>query len=86
MNPQTGTVSSVARRDRPRAILRSLRDNSEQYEVEVVGMIRDSHRYRGLADFQFANTNAPFLRNVAEHLLPLDCMCCPELILQARLC
>ncbi|KAI1367454.1 hypothetical protein F5Y08DRAFT_298556 [Xylaria arbuscula] len=72
LNPEAGTVSSVARRDRPRTILRSLQDNPDQYEVEAVGMIRDSHRYRGLADFQFANTNTPFLQNVAEHLLPLD--------------
>ncbi|KAK5631167.1 hypothetical protein RRF57_006882 [Xylaria bambusicola] len=74
LNSQTSTVSSVSRHDRPRAILRSLQDNPDQYEVEAVGMVRDSHRYRGLADFQFANTDAPFLQNVAEHLLPLDCM------------
>lgn len=67
------TVSSVARQDRPRTILRRVRDNSNQYQAEAVGMIRDSHRYRGLADFQFANTNTPFLRNVADHLLPLSC-------------
>ncbi|KAI1117261.1 hypothetical protein F5Y14DRAFT_403762 [Nemania sp. NC0429] len=69
---QTNAVSSVARQDRPRKILRRLQDNPSQYHAEAVGMIRDSHRYRGLADFQFANTNMPFLRNVAEHLLPLD--------------
>ncbi|KAJ8126124.1 hypothetical protein O1611_g7514 [Lasiodiplodia mahajangana] len=65
-------VSSVARQDSPRTILRRVRDNPDRYQAEAVGMIRDSHRYRGLADFQFANTNAPFLRNVAEHLLPLN--------------
>ncbi|KAJ2972562.1 hypothetical protein NUW58_g9160 [Xylaria curta] len=69
---QTSTVSSVARQDRPRSILRKLQDNPDRYQAEAVGMIRDSHRYRGLADFQFANTNTPFLTNVAEHLLPLD--------------
>ncbi|KAH8166659.1 hypothetical protein CIB48_g1538 [Xylaria polymorpha] len=69
---QTNTVSSVARQDRPRAILRRLQDNPDHYQAEAVGMIRDSHRYRGLADFQFSNTNTPFLTNVAEHLLPLN--------------
>ncbi|KAI1819161.1 hypothetical protein F4861DRAFT_528025 [Xylaria intraflava] len=72
MDLQTGTVGSVARQDRPTSILRKLQDNPDKYRAEAVGMIRDSHRYRGLADFQFANTNTPFLRNVAEHLLPLD--------------
>ncbi|KAI1129477.1 hypothetical protein F5Y10DRAFT_264157 [Nemania abortiva] len=72
MASETSTVGSVARRDSPRTILRRVRDNPDQYQAEAVGMIRDSHRYRGLADFQFANTNTPFLKNVAEHLLPLN--------------
>ncbi|KAI0408052.1 hypothetical protein F4802DRAFT_447554 [Xylaria palmicola] len=72
MASRAGVVSSVARQDRPPTILRKLRDNPDRYQAEAVGMIRDSHRYRGLADFQFANTNTPFLRNVAEHLLPLN--------------
>ncbi|KAI1818108.1 hypothetical protein GGS20DRAFT_529777 [Poronia punctata] len=69
---QPTSVGSVGRRDHPKRILRKLQDNSDRYQVEAVGMIRDSHRYRGLADFQFANTNTPFLKNVAEHLLPLS--------------
>ncbi|KAI0969721.1 RNA polymerase III transcription factor IIIC subunit-domain-containing protein [Xylaria arbuscula] len=72
VSSQVNTVRSVARQDRPKTILRRLQDNSDQYQVEAVGMIRDSHRYRGLADFQFANTDTPFLKNVAEHLLPLS--------------
>ncbi|KAI1310158.1 RNA polymerase III transcription factor IIIC subunit-domain-containing protein [Xylaria venustula] len=72
VSSQVNTVRSVARQDHPKTILRRLQDNSDQYQVEAVGMIRDSHRYRGLADFQFANTNTPFLKNVAEHLLPLS--------------
>ncbi|GAP92722.1 putative transcription factor tau subunit sfc1 [Rosellinia necatrix] len=69
---RTSTVGSVGRLDCPRTILRKLQDNPDRYHVEAVGMVRDSHRYRGLADFQFANTNTPFLKNVAEHLLPLN--------------
>ncbi|KAI1733530.1 hypothetical protein F4680DRAFT_398767 [Xylaria scruposa] len=68
----TNVVSSVSRQDRPRTILRKLRDNHDRYQAEAAGMVRDSHRYRGLADFQFSNTNTPFLKNVAEHLLPLN--------------
>lgn len=74
MASQTNTVGSVGRQDPPETILRRLRDNPDLYQAEAVGMIRDSHRYRGLADFQFANSNTPFLKNVAEHLLPLNCM------------
>ncbi|KAI0196734.1 RNA polymerase III transcription factor IIIC subunit-domain-containing protein [Xylaria flabelliformis] len=68
----TTAVGSVGRQDRPRTILRRLQDNHDRYQAEAVGMVRDSHRYRGLADFQFSNTNTPFLKNVAKHLLPLS--------------
>ncbi|KAH7033380.1 RNA polymerase III transcription factor IIIC subunit-domain-containing protein [Microdochium trichocladiopsis] len=67
-----GRVGSANRQDKPKSILRRLQDNAEEYRVEAVGMIHDSHRYRGLADFQFANADNPFLVNVAKHLLPLD--------------
>jgi len=67
-------VGSVGQRDPPKRILRKLQDNPDRYQAEAVGIIRDSHRYRGLADFQFASSNMPFLKNVAEHLLPLNCM------------
>jgi len=69
---QLGRVTSTARLDKPRSILRRLQDNADDYSIEAVGMIHDSHRYRGLADFQFANADNPFLVNVAKHLLPLD--------------
>lgn len=48
-----------------------MQDNPEDYQVEAVGNIHATHRYRGLADFQFANTNPSFLTNIAEHMLPM---------------
>ncbi|KAI1468943.1 RNA polymerase III transcription factor IIIC subunit-domain-containing protein [Daldinia caldariorum] len=64
-------VSSQARRDLPKSILRKMQDNPEDYQVEAVGNIHATHRYRGLADFQFANTSPSFLTNIAEHMLPM---------------
>jgi general transcription factor 3C polypeptide 5 (transcription factor C subunit 1) len=75
-------VGSVGRRDPPKRILRKLQDNPNRYQAEAVGVIRDSHRYRGLADFQFATSNTLFLKNVAEHLLPLNCVTVPKSILE----
>ena len=72
---RNGTVTQVAslgRRDKPASILRKMQDNAEKYHVEAVGVVKDTYRYRGLADFQFATTNAPFLTKVADHLLPLE--------------
>lgn len=67
-----GQVSSFSRRDAPESILRKMQDNIGRYHAEAVGMVKDTHRYRGLADFQFATTNVPFLTKVAQHLLPLE--------------
>ncbi|KAI0845549.1 RNA polymerase III transcription factor IIIC subunit-domain-containing protein [Daldinia vernicosa] len=67
----TERVSSQGRQDLPKSILRKMQDNPEDYQVEAVGSIHATHRYRGLADFQFANTNPSFLTNIAEHMLPM---------------
>ncbi|RYP11770.1 hypothetical protein DL765_007612 [Monosporascus sp. GIB2] len=64
-------VASFGRQDAPESVLRKMQDNIGRYRAEAVGMVRDTHRYRGLADFQFSTTDSPFLTNVAEHLLPL---------------
>lgn len=48
-----------------------LKDNIGKYEAEAVGYVKDTHRYRGLADFQFSATELPYLTEVADHLLPL---------------
>ncbi|KAI1654887.1 hypothetical protein F4813DRAFT_368800 [Daldinia decipiens] len=72
-SPISGTerISSQGRQDLPKSILRKMQDNPEDYQVEAVGNIHATHRYRGLADFQFANTNPSFLTNIAEHMLPM---------------
>ncbi|KAI2609267.1 hypothetical protein GGR54DRAFT_618412 [Hypoxylon sp. NC1633] len=64
-------ISSVGRHDMPKSILRKMQDNVDDYLVEAVGSVKNTHRYRGLADFQFANTSPSFLSNAAEHLLPM---------------
>ncbi|KAI1768684.1 hypothetical protein GGR53DRAFT_347332 [Hypoxylon sp. FL1150] len=69
---ETDEVSSVGRYDTPKSILRKMQDNVDDYQIEAVGGVQDTHRYRGLADFQFSNTNSSFLTNIAEHLLPMQ--------------
>ncbi|KAK8032432.1 hypothetical protein PG990_002166 [Apiospora arundinis] len=64
-------VRSVSRQDNPKVLLRKLQDNADKYHVEAVGSIKVTHRFRGLADFQFATEDFPFMSNVAEHLMPL---------------
>ncbi|KAK8047669.1 transcription factor tau subunit sfc4 [Apiospora saccharicola] len=65
-------VNSVSRQDKPKLLLRKLQDNADKYDIEAVGSIKTTHRYRGLADFQFATEDFPFMSNLAEHLIPLQ--------------
>lgn len=40
-------VASQKRADHPKTVLRKLQDNPESYQVETVGVIKHTHRYRG---------------------------------------
>jgi general transcription factor 3C polypeptide 5 (transcription factor C subunit 1) len=68
----TEHVRSMNRQDDPNLVLQILKDNIGKYDAEAVGFIKDTHRYRGLADFQFSATQLPYLTQVADHLLPLE--------------
>ncbi|KAI1334774.1 hypothetical protein F5Y15DRAFT_400313 [Xylariaceae sp. FL0016] len=70
--PKVTEIASVDRRDTPESIIRKMKDNAGHYHVEAVGTIQDSHRYRALADFQFASSQFPFMNKVAKHLIPLQ--------------
>ncbi|KAK7910923.1 transcription factor tau subunit sfc4 [Apiospora marii] len=39
-------VHSVSRQDSPKLLLRKLQDNADKYDVEAVGSIKTTHRYR----------------------------------------
>ncbi|KAI1391362.1 RNA polymerase III transcription factor IIIC subunit-domain-containing protein [Hypoxylon trugodes] len=71
VSSEADQVSSVSRHDTPKSILRKMQDNADNYQVEAVGNVQDTHRYRGLADFQFANAHGSFLAKAADHLLPM---------------
>ncbi|KAI4599835.1 tau 95 subunit of transcription factor TFIIIC [Pestalotiopsis sp. 9143b] len=64
-------VCSESRQDDPSLILRKLQETAGRYQAEAVGTIRDSHRYHGLADFQFSASAMPFLTKITDHMLPL---------------
>ncbi|KAK4453200.1 transcription factor tau subunit sfc1 [Podospora aff. communis PSN243] len=73
--PSTGTypqVLSMERLDSPKSLRRKLRDNVGKYQVEPVGVIHNTHRYRGLADFQYSLGNSKFMTRFVEKVLPGD--------------
>lgn len=71
--PVGGTgVASKETLDFPKGLRRKLRDNAGKYHVEPVGVIHNTHRYRGLADFQYSLGNSKFMSRFVEKVLPGD--------------
>ncbi|KAL2196319.1 RNA polymerase III transcription factor IIIC subunit-domain-containing protein [Corynascus similis CBS 632.67] len=65
-------VLSRDRLDTPRLLRRKLQDNVGKYTVEPIGVINNTHRYRGLADFQYSLGQSRFMRQFVEKVLPGD--------------
>ncbi|KAK3370194.1 RNA polymerase III transcription factor IIIC subunit-domain-containing protein [Podospora didyma] len=70
--PAPGEVLSKDRLDDPKLLRRKLRDNVGKYTVEPIGILRNTHRYRGLADFQYALGGSKFMTHFVEKILPGD--------------
>ncbi|KAL6830976.1 RNA polymerase III transcription factor IIIC subunit domain-containing protein [Trichoderma sp. SZMC 28015] len=65
-------VCSIARLDDPRLLRRKLEDNVDKYHVEAVGMIKHTHRFRGLADFYWDMDKSSFAQRFVDQVLPGD--------------
>lgn len=65
-------VQSIARRDEPKVLRRKLQDNVGKYQVEAVGVIKHTHRFRALADFYWDMNRSEFAQRYAEQVLPGD--------------
>ncbi|KAL2135396.1 hypothetical protein VTI74DRAFT_8629 [Chaetomium olivicolor] len=75
-------VLSRDRLDTPRLIRRKLQDNIGKYTVEPIGVINNTHRYRGLADFQYALGESKFMQKFVKNVLPGDVTKLKEFTLQ----
>ncbi|PVH77150.1 hypothetical protein DL98DRAFT_573931 [Cadophora sp. DSE1049] len=67
--PPPEVISSVSRMDEPSQILRKMKDNANNYKVEAVGEIRQSHRYRGMSDFHQSTSNTEFIPKFKDTVL-----------------
>ncbi|KAK4657311.1 tau 95 subunit of transcription factor TFIIIC [Podospora pseudocomata] len=65
-------VLSRDRLDHPAIIRRKLQDNPTTYTVTPVGIINNTHRYRGLADFQYSLSHSKFMNKFVSNVLPGD--------------
>lgn len=72
---ETGTganVRSFARLDEPKVLRRKLADNVGAYDVEAIGVIKRTHRFRALADFYWDMGRSDFAQRFADQVLPGD--------------
>lgn len=82
-------LRSQSRLDNPTMLQRTLRDNIGMYQIEAVGFIEQTHRYRGMlkyavklhlakapigmADFHQSTTSDPFISKFRDSVLQGDC-------------
>lgn len=50
-------------------LLQRLRDNENDYVIEPVGMVRETHRFRNLPDFQVKASDVPIYQELNAHVL-----------------
>ncbi|KAI5365495.1 putative transcription factor IIIC subunit 5, HTH domain-containing protein [Septoria linicola] len=54
------------------ALLERLRDNESRYQIEAMGLVRETHRFRTLPDFQMRSAGLPVMQELREHVLTPD--------------
>lgn len=67
-------ICSIARLDDPKILKRKLEDNVDNYQVEAVGIVKQTHRYRGIADFYWDMSKSAFANKYVEQVLPGNSM------------
>lgn len=63
---------SRAKLDEARIVRRKLQDNVDRYQAEVVGVIKHTHRYRGMVDFNYSMKNNEFMHKFTDTILSRD--------------
>jgi len=64
------TILSHSHLDTPSLLRRKLRDTVGRYALEPVGVVHNTHRYRGLSDFQYSMGNSPFMNRFVAQVMP----------------
>ncbi|KAK4622268.1 Transcription factor tau subunit sfc1 [Fulvia fulva] len=53
-------------------LVQRLRDNEANYTVKAVGLLRETHRFRTLPDFQILNRDIPIMKELRDHTMAAD--------------
>ncbi|KAK1655229.1 RNA polymerase III transcription factor IIIC subunit-domain-containing protein [Colletotrichum phormii] len=71
-SPTAEAIYSRSRLDNPKLLRRKMRDNIDSYGVEAVGVIKHTHRFRGMADFHWGLEQSPFISRFMNQVMPGD--------------
>lgn len=64
------SVLSHSHLDTPSLLRRKLRDTAGRYRLEPVGVVHNTHRYRGLSDFQYSMGASRFMNRFVAQVMP----------------
>ncbi|KAH8908982.1 hypothetical protein BR93DRAFT_977074 [Coniochaeta sp. PMI_546] len=64
------SILSHSHLDTPSLLRRKLRDTVGRYTLEPVGVVHNTHRYRGLSDFQYSMGNSRFMNRFVAQVMP----------------
>ncbi|TKW50052.1 Transcription factor tau subunit sfc1 [Colletotrichum tanaceti] len=70
--PSREQIYSRSRLDNPKVLRRKMQDNVDSYDVEAVGVIKHTHRFRGMADFHWGLEQSPFITRFMNQVMPGD--------------
>lgn len=70
--PGPENLRSESRLDEPKVLRRKLQDNVDRYRAEAVGVIKHTHRYRGMADFNYSMKSNDFMNDFKDKILSGD--------------
>lgn len=68
--PGADTILSHSHLDNPSLLRRKLSDTAGRYTLEPVGVVHNTHRYRGLSDFQYSMGNSRFMNRFVAQVMP----------------
>lgn len=60
--------------DETQVLRRKLQDNADKYEAEAIGVIKHTHRYRAMLDFNVSMKNNDFMNKFTNTFLSGDGM------------
>ncbi|EGX89642.1 RNA polymerase III transcription factor subunit, putative [Cordyceps militaris CM01] len=69
---QESYVCSIARQDEPKVLKRKLKDNVGRYKVDAIGVVRHTHKFRGLADFYWDMSTSSLANRYVDQVFSRD--------------